>query len=558
MKKTFLKTIKDFELSRKLKSKYVVSFLLATVLPVLVFGYVALNKPISFDGALNLQVAENLAEDGDYARYYEYKPDHISAGSGVDWKRYHPYEVQTNGVYVFLASFGIKVLGENQFAYQFASLFFIFLISLAIWLLLKKWLLVATIAPVLILFSLPSAFSYSIGGLGEIPGIAFILLALFCLVKGMESKKEKILLRNVFIAMIFIGAAINIKTYFVGFLPVFALGLFIIYLLKRPRLKMFLLSLTGILIPPFIFEVVRLINLGIYKYLLWWKNQLLGVSYQAGLNKAEIGRFSNTNNENVLDKAIDHFILFSNKLGLDPKIFALLVIFVAIATLVVTYYLFKKSLPKKFIPEGFLIGLFSCFSFIYLAWWTLSLPDSGTFTRRAIPSIITLLLAMIIIICFFTSNFSEFRKKLGSKTFYLLSIAVSIILIILVSITMKNSLENFRVIDSPGAEGLKNYQNASSFINSSSNNNQYFGIGWWSAPVISLMSDIDFHNLQRADVCSLDENSYLVWDATAKGIRSIPSDRQGKVSYVLYKEYGSSVSIYRIKPNEQYCSQNNL
>ena len=85
---------------------------LAAIVPMLLFGWVGVRQPVHIDGAMNLQVAHELAFRGDYARSYEFVPLKAPQGTESAWHREHPAEVQTNGPYILVAA--VAAGGDRQ------------------------------------------------------------------------------------------------------------------------------------------------------------------------------------------------------------------------------------------------------------------------------------------------------------------------------------------------------------------------------------------------------------------------------------------------------------
>src|SRR5690349_17280477 len=88
---------------------------LGVVVPVVLIGWYASGLTVVFDGAMNLQVAHNVADGGGYRWDY-------------GTRELFPAAIQTSGAYIFLAAAFIKVLGMSELALQAANLVFVLIL----------------------------------------------------------------------------------------------------------------------------------------------------------------------------------------------------------------------------------------------------------------------------------------------------------------------------------------------------------------------------------------------------------------------------------------------
>ncbi len=199
-----------------------VEMAVAVLVPTAIFTWVALRTPVNFDGAMNLQAAQHLAHHGVYGRFY-----HVL----VEF----PPEVKTNGPFIFLAALSIRVVGENQLGLQLANLLFVGGTAAVVYRLFRHWSSFAVVAPALTLLLLPQPFLFGLAGLGEIPAIFFLLLALTLLFDGLLIDDHRRTLRLTSIAFLSVGLSVSTKAFMLGSLGAVAVAAGALVLVARVR-----------------------------------------------------------------------------------------------------------------------------------------------------------------------------------------------------------------------------------------------------------------------------------------------------------------------------------
>ena len=137
--------------------------LLATI-SVLLLALMLWDRPVSFDGAWNLQVAQNLAHGEGYSRFY----------SGL---RYFPHEVETNVPFTVPAALIFSIFGVSLLTAQLTNLTYIIFFSVALFLLLRShlgsnWACLAVLGMV----TTPGIVEYGADGYGELPALTWWLV----------------------------------------------------------------------------------------------------------------------------------------------------------------------------------------------------------------------------------------------------------------------------------------------------------------------------------------------------------------------------------------------
>jgi|GEM_PF-4908868 len=527
------------------------SLLLSVTLTVYLFIVAALNSPISFDGGMNLQVAQNIVDNGNYSRYYEFSRD----TPFTSWERQFPQEVQTNSVFIFIASFFIKFLGNTQIAYQATNLLFVLLISILIWVIFKKNLIVSIFAPALVLLSLPGTFSYSISGYGEIPALTLALIGFILLAYASVQITSKRILLFLALSLLAVGCAVTIKTMVLGFAPAYIVGFIFVCYLTRGQIKYWksLLTLPVAAIPLIIFEVYRYISLGSFiAYKDWWKNQLIDIGKQSGVE----GSYGTDRESNYFAYIVNSFDKLADYLHLSG--IGLAIMLTALVILI-SYLLFdvykrgRSSVLLKNTSYYYLVLL--CIFFVaigtYIVWWVLLIPPEKLgFTRRVYPLLFSLLIFIGILLTILWQN----KRNILNK--FRIFVGVSLVLVLApLLFGIANSVYNNidRLQKNTNSTDLLKYESAADVISSGADDVNYYGLDWWSSPTLSLMSNREFHNISSINVCELKTaKNYLIWDSTSKAITGLdkPDLTQKNIHLTHYREAGDT-SLYNI--NKYNC-----
>lgn len=509
----------------------------AIVLAVGVFGWVAARKPLHFDGAMNLQVARFLAEDGDYARQYDYERVKDPASS-PPWIRAHPYEVQTNGPFVFTAAVGLLVLGDGPLGLQSASLAFVALAAAAIWgLLRRRWPVAAALIPALLLLLLADPFGNVIGGLGEIPGLALLLVAVLLVVESLHApvgRRSVLLLCGASVAA---GLAMVTKTYFGAAVGALAVGWLAVWWLRRPPGWVLAVQPLALATPLVAFEAYKLANLGgLAAYREWWDEQAGGISAQSG-----VGEGSSSGLGRVADQA--HRL--ADATGLPAEVVALLVVAAVAAAGVSVVDLWRRGRSSR----GLLVELSvaqvmtATLAVTYLAWWLVFMPEQWAIARRTYPIMLPLGLSLVLAVAG-----AGLRWERVGRWAPVAGVATLLVVILLAGSvsTVADGLTTDRRL-------LEANQAMAERIRADPPGRQHYGIGFWSAPIVSLMADRPLRNLEEADPCALPDDAVLVLDRSGwAALGTDPPTLDGAYRYTpIVAE--PAARLFRIEPTGLGC-----
>ena len=539
---------------RRRPSRAQVGATLAVLVPVAMFTFVGLRQPVEFDGAMNLQVAQNLAYHGEYVRYYDHQPV-----AGTDeaepppHRRPHPPEVQTNGPYIFTAAFGLRVVGQNQLGYHFANLAAVAGIAALIWWLLRSRPVLALIGPTLALLLLPRPFKNGLGGIGELPALVFVLLAFAALAHAVQAEDERTALRATGVAFLAGGLATVTKTYMVGALPALAVGLAAVWWFQRPRLVPLLSRVAAYGVPIVAFELYRLANLGSPgAYRAWWAQQRVAISYQAGVDPTQRGRFEPPST-GFVDRIVDQFDLLAQAARVSSGLLLSTLVVVGLGSVGMAWYVLRRvpdDRPQR--AGAALLVMLMTGAGAYLGWWVPFLPARRTFDRRTYPMLLMLALAVLVLLCLLVPHVRArwSRRRTRAPAFWLpASGAVAVVLVAglwtLDRDVAQSTIRDLRVDSSR----LDDVERAADFVREADDDHQFYGAGFFSAPTVSLMADRDFRNLRYVDPCELEPaHDLLVRDQAARvaGGRT-PPDVDGTVRYLSVRAVGG-VQFWRAAP----------
>lgn len=520
-----------------------VLLLLAVVAPVALFTWRAMHAPINFDGAMNLQVAQRLATGEGYTRFY-------------GELRTFPHEVQTNGPYIWIATLGIMLFGEGQFAYQFSNLVFLAGFVAVTVLILWKHPALRVAAPLLVLLAIPGIPLYGLSGLGEIPTSFFLFGAVLALVQAVRLPDRAP--HWVLAASVAFGAAIATKTFAVGAAGALLAGLAcaLVAVPTWRQRRHVILACGGVVLVPTLQELLRLVSVGsLGGYRAWWTRQRMSISNQTGFKRS---------GSNPLQTGLDHMHVLSQQVDWPAE---LLVIAFTVPMLVIAGLVLWRVRQRGFRrtmtdPSVALLLVLGVLAASYIGWWVFLIPDAKLWIRRMIPGLLALhLLYFLLIPHVVRSGRSWLRRSKGQRAIQARiaagSMALGVVLMTGVAMTpyaWENIRANTRGLLNGQEAWLDATEEAAAYVEANGDK-RFYGDGWWSAPVVSLMSGTGFHDLTETAICSLDlERDRLVWDRDAKMIRSTePWDRDGAIVFEEMADFGSWVTIYAMGPASGEC-----
>jgi hypothetical protein len=539
---------------------------LGVLIPLALLIKQAIVSPPGFDGAMNLQVAQNLGHGLGFSRQYV-----VTGGSGVvnhaAGTTLFPSEIQTSGAYVFLAAGLIKIFGASTFVFELPNLIFLVLLMVATSIALRRWPVARIIGPSLVVFAVPGASGIAMGGLGEYV-IAALVIAAFVLLGGAASGGRRPVLAACG-ASTLIGVSLTVKSVAALALPALIIGL-IGVAVARPAINRWKLygSTLVLVIPVGIVEVQRLVSLGSFSsFATYWHDQFFKVGSQAGVSGSDAGSTA-TDPSHGLHKIADHVHLLALATGIKAPVL-LLALAVPFAVLI-GLFLCRRTSWREWLarPGALLAVMLATYAGGYLVWWLALTPTAKAWLRRIIIALVVVALLYLVLAGMARDRYQARRTLPGRpsarRTAWGGVIWGVMGVLALVSLqpaltTLKhevrvsydaNSKVRGEVISMADAAKQLRAQGA-----------VLYGGGWWSAPVVALYGDLPLRNLVTFDGFSgtpkycdpasgvTSGKAYLIWDFYAEHL----ADRSHPTPYSLTYQYtpisaGASAygAIYRI------------
>ncbi len=479
----------------------------------LLVRYATVTGP-SFDGAMNLQVAENLSNGLGYVRFY---------GELVEF----PFEIQTSGAYIFLAAAFIKVFGGGTFVYELPNLLFLGLLLVSVSYGLRSWPVLRTIGPFIVLFATPGMVENSMKGYGEYV-VAALVIAAFVLVGAAAAGNRRPVLA-VGTAFALIGVALTVKIIALLALPVLLLGL-VGVALARPAVRRSGLAATVLCtaLPLILVELHRLVSLGPADYVSYWTNLLGFVGAQAGVSEA--AGITPDSGVGPVRKIADHVHLLSVATGINPVLLllALGLPFITLIALFVT-----RQLPWQrwlALPGTLLAVMLASYAGGYLIWWLAITPTSKAWLRRLVIALIAIVFLALLLAGMAKDSWNARSttaesnpRSLLARTGWAIVAVLAVVCLLPAVTTMSKQVRSIASADSSSIDSAERLAQAASSL--AAEGNTMYGSGWWSAPVVALYGDISLGNLETVSACDPatgipSGNAYLVWDFYAVAIAS--------------------------------------
>ena len=230
------------------------------------------STPLDFDASLNMQVALNLAQSGEYRTSYKIHP--------TDYALFNPVITTGPTVIVPVALF-FKIFGIGYLSGSVAMFFYLLALFSIFYLLyrrvLKERANAAFLFLTIVLLSTRMFLFYSLHVLGEIPSTFFFFLGIY-LWGSLED-------RSTAGRWVYVGAGLlmglSIVTKLLSLLivpPLIAVALMDIFFLHRIKPTRYLFVLAGMVIPLVAWEVIKMAGLGFHEYISYNMRFMRGVA----------------------------------------------------------------------------------------------------------------------------------------------------------------------------------------------------------------------------------------------------------------------------------------
>ena len=431
----------------------------------------AVQSAPSFDGAMNLQVASSIAKGEGYRRSYAAR-------------EVFPHEIQTGAPYVLPAAAVFRVWGVGIAQAQVINIiYFLLLLTTTYFLVRHRGSRALALFAACTVAVVPGMLAFGFNGYGEIPSLALLFLAI-AVFYG-ESPARPLL--TAAIAGMLLALAVITKTVMLIGAGAACLSMLLeLYSTpasQRPQqLKRIGAVAGGGLLTLTAMEIWRATALGGFRaWRHWWAEEAGSIFQQAGLEHGLDGR---TNS--LADKFHLHLGYLSSDYGFATWATALWLVLLCLA--VCAMLLRSSRRPGKWSTLAVLIT-----AIVYMAWWLLITPSAKAWHRRIIDGMIC---ADVGLIMFAATWFGDLR----SRSFVTWSkVATLLVSGGVLSMSGVGLIEGFRTLQqaTPDANEpalLKTVQ----LVRNLPPDAYIFGIGWYSAPRISLLSGralLDFDDI---------------------------------------------------------------
>ena len=482
---------------------------------------IAVTSSFSFDGAVNVQISQNLAKT------FQYKTNYAT-NFGINYSGRLFDQTITLGLPVTLpVAIIFRYFSESFTAGLIINAIYLIFLALAIIYYLKICLKLnnyLVLLAIILLYGTPNLFGYGFGLYGEIPMLFYLILVLIFLHKHEDSSKTKFL----FLAGVFLGVGYLTKTIILICVPALILAITFDFFIKRhltirklKDVKLFFQDYAmlpvGFSIPVFVFELYKLISIGATNYLSWWKDQLMNILYYGGVKQGS----SVTNG--VLVKFLSHLDVLCTFKGINkPIIIGLLTILLLLFFVILFYGIYiyytnqRPGKSEKLLFSNDNLVLITV-TLSYFGWW-LFITDF-TWERYIFNGYILLEICLVVFVSFAVIYGQKLVPKKRKVSYMLLTLSM----VIYISLLLVGSIINIYhskdyLISFEDTAEKKAVLKAGDYIRNLPESAEIFGYGWWQAPVVAFASGRTFENIydhpELLDARSLTDK-YLVVDLYA-------------------------------------------
>ncbi len=407
----------------------------------------------SFDGAMNLNVARSLAG---------------GQGYGFRYDSFFAFPAQTDGPFILPAALVFRVFGISRVSAQAVGLLYLLAFAVLVPALLRRaglpvWLAASAAAACL---AMPGTVEYGANGYGEIPMLCWILGALLAAARAAGHPRPPV--RLFALSGLLFGIAVLTKT--AALIPVVPAGSACAAAAAPPgrRLRSVAAFAAGFAAPLAGWELFRLYALGsVGAWQLWWQLQLGQVALQSGSTDAALRPGP------LLARLDTHLRILSGQVGIPVPLLACWLVLPGIAA---SCRLRRPALPAtRLVMSALLLSTLST-----VGWWLLLSPTGMAWLRRILPA---LLLQTCLVATLLPGRLTRPRALLAA------------LLLVPQLGLLGTGLRVLRNQDPAAADAQ--VRRAVALMRSLPPDSVFFGVGWWQAPVLSLLSGRTVMNLDR-------------------------------------------------------------
>ncbi|HEV7489495.1 MAG TPA: glycosyltransferase family 39 protein [Rhodanobacteraceae bacterium] len=468
-------------------ARYGVSFILAIacIAGAARIVFWSVTEQVSFDGAMNLEVARSLAEGHGYKRMYEDR-------SGFS------HEIQSRAPYIVPAAAVFAAFGVGVWQSQLTNALYLAALVAMIFVLVRRWTSWRwALLAVGVCMWTPGIREIAMNGYGEVPALAWWLAALLVLGGGDDKPAGR---AHLLVAGVFVGMAVLTKTVLAIGLVAILPAVFMALASHWSRGKSVLLGIFafgfGLLLPGVFYEIAHFFVIGdIHKWHAWVREEMHAIHMQAGTADG----FRDT--QGIGSKMLVHLRLLADNLGLPFSLAAFwLVGPVALAVV-----------ARRFFAAHARAALFSLvlFAGIYFLWWLGFTPTEKAWYRRIFNGVLVLEVVLVAVV----AALWNLRRSESGSTRQAATLACAA-LTALQALLLWSNVGADDESDFASAESLRGDLAASQHVPEGS---EVYAVGWYSAPIYALYSGRRLDNIATRTPEQLAAASpvYLVLDSQA-------------------------------------------
>ena len=462
----------------------VILVIAATVLGIARLAVWTANYEVSFDGAMNLEVARSLAEGDGYRRLYADR-------SGFS------HEIQSRAPYILPAAAIIAAFGVGVWQAQLANFLYVQALLCVVFLLVRRvaswqWGLVA----VAVCLWTPGLREIAMNGYGEVPALAWWLASLVVLVprEGVPFGTTRL-----FAAGLLAGVAVLAKTVLaiglVAMAPLLVVAIVAHGLRVRAIFAALLAFAIGLALPALLYELAHVAVIGdVARWSAWLDDELRAIHMQAGTH----GGFRDTNG--VGSKLVVHSRLLADNVGLSAPLLALW-----IGGTLALAWLGRRWLADA--PARAVLVSLALFAAIYLVWWLGFTPTEKAWFRRIFNGVLVLEIVLVAMLGALSIASRESRANPSRGAL----VAGVLLAMLTVPVLWAGSVAD-DAADCADAASLREDLAALALVPAGA---KAYGAGWYSAPALAFYSGRRFGNLltRTPDELAAESPVYLVLDA---------------------------------------------
>jgi hypothetical protein len=422
------------------------------------------TRQVSFDGAMNLEVARSLAEGHGYRRIYADR-------SGFS------HEIQSRAPYILPAAAVFAAFGVGVWQTQLTNLAYAAALALVIFLLVRRlaswrWGLVA----VAVCLWTPGIRNIAMNGYGEVPALVWWLAALLVLCRPAG---EPVGHARLFGAGVLVGMAVLTKTVLVIGLVAIVPTLVVIFAARGSRARSVATALcafvAGLLLPGLLYEVAHFIAVGdLGRWRAWLSDEMRAIHMQAGTANG----FTDTHGFGA--KLMVHSRLLADNLGLSRPLLALWIAGpIALAA-------FSRRWFPSANTRAIVLGL-ALFAAIYFLWWLGFTPTEKAWYRRVFNGVLVLEIVLVLTM----AALWELRRR-NPEPVRGAALVACVLLGALQLALIRTAVHRD---DTDGFASSDSLQDDLAALRRVPPNAEIYGVGWYSAPILALYSGRHFGNI---------------------------------------------------------------